>query len=64
MMMHNISSVIPAGVSRRLILRLLGWRWTGTGYQCGQQYVSEEQLDSMSEARWAAFTACWLVSAN
>jgi hypothetical protein len=63
--MGDIStSVIPAGVTRRLILNLCGWRWTGTGYQCGAQYVSEEELDTMSEERWEAFTALWLVSAN
>jgi hypothetical protein len=64
MMMYDINSVIPSGLARRLILRLLGWRWTGTGYQCGSQYVSEEELDTMSEERWQAFTALWLVSAN
>jgi hypothetical protein len=58
------TSVIPSGVTRRLILNLCGWRWTGTGYQLGHQYVSEEELDAMSEERWQTFLAPWLASAN
>jgi hypothetical protein len=63
--MDSYTSVIPAGVTRRLILRLLGgWRWDGAGYRHGSQYVSEEELDTMSEARWQALVAPWLASAN
>jgi hypothetical protein len=58
------TSVIPAGVIRRLLLACLGWRWDGSGYRCGGQYVSEEKLDSMSDERWGDFIACFVVSAN
>jgi hypothetical protein len=58
------TSVIPAGVTRWLILKLCGWRWDSAGYQYGEQHLSEEELDTMSPERWEAFTALWLVSAN
>jgi hypothetical protein len=62
--MSGSTSVIPAGVLWRLILNLCGWRLVDGRYAYGEQSISEEQLDSMSEAAWEAFVALWLVSAN
>jgi len=63
MMQDIYNSIVPAGVQRRLILRLCGWRWDGAGYRCGSQYVSEEALDTMSAEQWQTFLAPWLASA-
>jgi hypothetical protein len=62
--MHDIStSVVPAGVIRRLVLQLCGWRLVDGCYQYGEQHLSEEQLDTMPAEAWERFMRPWLTSA-
>jgi hypothetical protein len=59
-----MNDVLPASLSRRLLLALLGYRCVD-GVWCGPgPCLSEEQVDAMSDAQWSRYLRRWLTSAT
>jgi hypothetical protein len=61
--MTPAAQVIPPPVLRRLLLSLWGWRFAEGIWSRGGQRLTEEQVDTMSARRWAAFIRRWATSA-